>query len=279
MGRIAALAERARVGRRAARSARRPTCSSWPRRREELERERTRVGRLRDGAARRGAEAETLVAGPRPRSRRGRSPRAEGARARADALAREADVLQSERDSLAGRLASLEEMVATHSAFDEGVRALLAQPGGIEVLGVVADCLETDSVSRARGRGVPGRPPAGRPRPRRRRMPCAGSATSRSPAPAAAPSCPSPPPAPGRTAAPCATIARRGAQGQGACCPTSTASPGPHADRIRASLPDALVVETLEDALRIVGAPRARGLRHARRRDAARLHGRGRARA
>ena len=53
--------------------------------------------------------------------------------------------MQSERDGLAGRLASLEEMVATHSAFDEGVRALLAGPDGIEVLGVVADAVETDS--------------------------------------------------------------------------------------------------------------------------------------
>ena len=45
---------------------------------------------------------------------------------------REAEAHQSERDSLAGRLASLEEMVATHSAFDEGVRALLAGPEGID---------------------------------------------------------------------------------------------------------------------------------------------------
>ena len=36
--------------------------------------------------------------------------------------------------------------MATHSAFDEGVRALLrAAPRGLEVLGVVADALETDS--------------------------------------------------------------------------------------------------------------------------------------
>ena len=35
--------------------------------------------------------------------------------------------------------------MATHSAFDEGVRALLAGPEGLEVLGVVADAVETDS--------------------------------------------------------------------------------------------------------------------------------------
>src|SRR6185436_691134 len=35
---------------------------------------------------------------------------------------------------------------ATHAAFDEGVRALLTRPDGIEILGVVADALETESV-------------------------------------------------------------------------------------------------------------------------------------
>src|SRR6185436_16900178 len=42
-------------------------------------------------------------------------------------------------------LSSLEEIVASHSAFDEGVRAMLARPDGVEVLGVVADSVETDS--------------------------------------------------------------------------------------------------------------------------------------
>ncbi|MFI5183017.1 MAG: hypothetical protein ACHQNV_01355, partial [Vicinamibacteria bacterium] len=34
--------------------------------------------------------------------------------------------------------------MATHSAFDEGVRALLSRPEGIEVFGVAADYIETD---------------------------------------------------------------------------------------------------------------------------------------
>ena len=92
-------------------------------------------------------------AGARPRPSWPSSPgpatpptaRADEARGRAESLGREADALQSERDGLAGRRASLEEMVATHSAFDEGVRALLGRPEGLEVFGVVADALETGS--------------------------------------------------------------------------------------------------------------------------------------
>jgi chromosome segregation protein len=70
---------------------------------------------------------------------------AEEARQRAAAHAREAEALQSERDSLAGRLSSLQEIVDTHAAFDEGVRALLAGPPGVLVLGVLADAIETES--------------------------------------------------------------------------------------------------------------------------------------
>src|SRR6185503_2235349 len=73
------------------------------------------------------------------------SSRSDEARTRAAALGREVESLQSERDGLAGRRASLEEMVATHSAFDEGVRALLARPADLAVAGVVADAVETDS--------------------------------------------------------------------------------------------------------------------------------------
>ncbi len=53
-------------------------------------------------------------------------------------------VLRSEWDGLAGRKASLLEMVASHSAFDEGVRHLLASPEALEVRGVVADFVETE---------------------------------------------------------------------------------------------------------------------------------------
>jgi chromosome segregation protein len=111
---------------------------------EELRRERERVTALRDTAEtlRREAEAllETLTT-----QRLDAGARESAARARAESHTREAEGLQSERDSLAGRLASLEEMVATHSAFDEGVRTLLERPDGLEMLGVVADSVETDS--------------------------------------------------------------------------------------------------------------------------------------
>jgi chromosome segregation protein len=110
----------------------------------ELDRERERVARLRDEARARGDAAEAslldLVA-----ERDDAAARAAGARAHAEGLARAVDGLQSERDGLLGRLSSLEEIVASHSAFDEGVRALLARPEGFEVLGVVADAVETDS--------------------------------------------------------------------------------------------------------------------------------------
>jgi chromosome segregation protein len=111
---------------------------------EELERERVRVSEMRDGARLRGAEAEALL-GSLQREREGAVTRTGAARAKAGAFASEAEALQSERDSLAGRQASLEEMVATHSAFDEGVRAILAGPDAFGVAGVVADSVETDS--------------------------------------------------------------------------------------------------------------------------------------
>ena len=111
---------------------------------EELERERTRISEERQGARERGTQAETLLA-TLVRERDLAEGRAGEARDKAQTLAREAEALQSERDSQAGRLASLEEIVATHAAFDEGVRALLARPEGLEVVGVVADALETGS--------------------------------------------------------------------------------------------------------------------------------------
>src|SRR5262249_42589134 len=111
---------------------------------EELEKDRVRVGALHASARERAAEAEALRA-ELLTAREQAAARGTSARTEADAAGHEAEGHQSERDGLAGRRASLEEMVATHSAFDEGVRALLAGPEGIEVLGVVADAVETDS--------------------------------------------------------------------------------------------------------------------------------------
>jgi len=111
---------------------------------EELERDRARVAELREAAFARGREAEDRLTSLGREREAARAGSAE-ARSEAGGHAREAEALQSERDSLAGRRSSLEEMVATHSAFDEGVRALLARPEGIDVRGVVADCLEADS--------------------------------------------------------------------------------------------------------------------------------------
>jgi len=217
--------------------------------REDLERERARVGGMRDGARARGQEAETRL-DQLVREREEATLRATAARVRAESRAREADGMQSERDSLAGRLASLEEMVATHSAFDEGVRALLAGPEGINVLGVVADALDTDSAhERAveaflgdrlqavlvpdadhalRGVGWLQESGAGRGTflPLASRTPAEGG--------------------------PLREIARQEPKVRGLLSDLYRVT-GPHADRIRASLPDALVLESLEDALEIVG--------------------------
>jgi chromosome segregation protein len=110
---------------------------------EELERERQRVTGLRDAARARGEAAEASLA-QLLAERDDAAARGAEAHAQAVGLAREVETLQSERDGLLGRLSSLEEIVASHAAFDEGVRALLARPEGLEVLGVVADCVEVD---------------------------------------------------------------------------------------------------------------------------------------
>ncbi len=109
----------------------------------EMQRERARVEALRHVAELRRSESEALAQGL-GRERAEAAACAEAARAGALALGQQAEGLQSERDSLQGRLMSLQEMVATHSAFDEGVRALLERPEGLQVLGVVADNVETD---------------------------------------------------------------------------------------------------------------------------------------
>jgi len=111
---------------------------------EELEGDRRRIESLRAAARAREEAADHLVAhliGERQEA----ATRGAEARHGAAENEREADALRSERDGLAGRLASLEDIVATHAAFDEGARALLAGPESIEVLGVVADAVEADS--------------------------------------------------------------------------------------------------------------------------------------
>jgi chromosome segregation protein len=226
--------------------------------REELERERAHVRGVRDAALLRGREAESLV-GELARGRDEANARAGEARGRAEALGREAEALQSERDSLAGRRASLDEIVATHAAFDEGVRALLgrfapqaptALPESVEVLGVVADAVDTGpdheraveaflgdrlqavlvhDAEQAR-RGIRWLQESGAGRASF--LPLASARTRSDPDPLR-------------------DVARQEPRVLGLLSDLYRVS-GPHAERIRASLPDALVVATLEDALDLV---------------------------
>jgi len=217
--------------------------------REELERERARVHGVREAALARGAEAQSLVA-ELVQGRNNATARAEDARARGLGLGREADVLQSERDSLAGRRASLEEMVATHSAFDEGVRALLAGPEGMEVIGVVADALETGSDHERAVEAFLGDrlqavlvPDAAQALRGIRWLQSSGAGRGAFLPLASA-----------RTRNDCGPlreIARSEATALGLLSDFYRVS-GPHAERIRASLPDAIVVGSLEEALDVV---------------------------
>ena len=214
----------------------------------ELEIERTRVVAAREAAHARGREAEALLA-ELAGARDGAAARADEARGRAESLGREADALQSERDGLAGRRASLEEMVATHSAFDEGVRALLSRPEGIEVHGVVADALETGSEhERALEAFLGDRlqavlvPDAEQARRGIRWLQSSGAGRGAFLPLASA-----------RTRHDCGPlreIARQEPKSLGLLSDFYRVG-GAHADRIRASLPDAIVVATLEDALEV----------------------------
>ncbi len=217
--------------------------------REELEGERARVGGARDAALVRRQEAEALEA-ELARGRDEAIARSGAARTRAEQLTHEVETLQSERDGIAGRRESLEEMVDTHSAFDEGVRALLEQPEGLDVEGVVADTLEVESeyerpveaflgdrlqavlVSDAAQalRGIRWLQASGAGRGAF--LPLA-SARTRS------------------DCGPLRTIAQQEPKALGLLSDFYRVR-GPHADRIRASLPDALVVDTLEEALEVV---------------------------
>ncbi len=114
------------------------------RERAEMERERALATAARESATKATHDAEAVRADLNA-TRAAAQRRADEARDRGVACARQIEALQSERDSLAGRMSSLEEMVASHSAFDEGVRALLGRPEGLEVLGVIADAIETES--------------------------------------------------------------------------------------------------------------------------------------
>ena len=213
---------------------------------EDLERDRARVGASRGDALARANDAESLVAGLTV-ARDGATARAADARALADTLARDADALGNESSALAGRRASLEEMVATHSAFDEGVRALLLRPEGLEVLGVVADALEVDSAHERAVEAFLGDrlqavlvPDAEQARRGIRWLQSSGAGRGAFLPLASA-----------RTRHDCGPLREIAARERGALGLLSdfTRVSGPHADRIRASLPDAVVVATLEDAL------------------------------
>jgi chromosome segregation protein len=216
---------------------------------EELERDGARVSGLRAAASQRGQEAEALVA-DLGRERETVSTEAAAARSEATDHARQAEGLQSESYNLAGRLSSLEEMVATHSAFDEGVRALLTQPDGLPVLGVVADHVDSDSVHERAVEAFLGE------RLQAVLVPDTGSAvqgirfleSSRA----------------GRgTFLPLASAGTRGdfepleriaaeePRARGLLSGIYRVD-GPHAAAIRAAMPEALVVETLDDAFDVI---------------------------
>ena len=110
----------------------------------ELERETNRAAGERQRIETASLELESRLLSLQ-QAREQADARSAESRGQANALAEEARSLQRDRDTLAGRLASLEEIIITHSAFGEGVRALLSRPDGIEVGGVLADAIETDA--------------------------------------------------------------------------------------------------------------------------------------
>ena len=108
---------------------------------DEVSRECYRVKSSLVLAASRREEGEAAKGVLLDRLRKAKRDRIEGETERGD-LGRELDGLHRERDQLAGRRASLEELVATHGAFDAGVRALLDDRAASGVLGVLADAIE-----------------------------------------------------------------------------------------------------------------------------------------
>jgi chromosome segregation protein len=215
---------------------------------DELERERARARESEEGARARRAEADVLLSGLREQ-REEAAARAAEARARAEALERDADGMQSECDSLAGRLASLEEIVATHAAFDDGTRALLARPEGVEVIGVVADLLESDQAHERAVEAFLGDrlqavlvPDAGHAVRGVRYLEASGAGRGTFlPLGAAG----------GKDFRYALREAARHEPRAKALVSDLYRVVGPHAEAVRASLPDGLVCETLEDALAV----------------------------
>jgi chromosome segregation protein len=230
--------------------------------RDELERERMQVRGARESALGRRDEAEALVA-DLVRGRDEAAARAAEARHRAEALSREVEALQSERDGLAGRRASLEEMIATHAAFDQGVRTLLGHPADdadraatvappeeIGALGVVADAVETASEHERAVEAFLGErlqavlvPDAAHALRGVRWLESSGAGRA-----AFLPLASAPPP---DDAAALREVAGQEPRVRGLLSELHRVS-GPHADRIRPCLPDALLVESLEDAFDVV---------------------------
>jgi len=214
----------------------------------ELERERTQALAASGSARERGQAAEALLEGLR-REREDAATRAAEARQRAESLARTADTLQSEFDSLAGRLSSLEEIVATHAAFDDGARALLARPEGVDVVAIVADLLETDSAHERAVEAFLGDrlqavlvPDAAHALRGIRYLEESGAGRgSFLPLGAAG----------GQDFTYALRQATRGEPRVKALLSDLYRVVGPHAEAVRASLPDGLVCETLEDAIAV----------------------------
>jgi chromosome segregation protein len=214
---------------------------------DEMESDRSRVAALREAARRRREEGDASLRALAAERQRAIEEAAE-AKDRLVSSERECEALQSERDALAGRLASLQEMVATHAAFDEGVRALLERPDGVEVLGVAADFVDTEPVYEraaeaflgSRLQAVLVRDGAMAVRAVRHLEGSEGGragllALSASPEP---------------SGPPLAQVAMQEPKVRALLADVVRVS-GPQAERLGSWLPDALIVETLEDALEI----------------------------
>lgn len=224
---------------------------------QETQRERERVAAARTEAEARKATAEESLAGL-GREREDALSRQATLKAEAETLSREAEAAQSERDGLAGRLASLEEMVHSHQAFDEGVREMLAfaqRPEAereIHVLGVAADFVETDAAHERVVESFLGErlqavlvPDAENALKGVRYLKESGAGRGSFL-----------PIANARTKAGCGPvleIAKADPRVRGLLSDFYRVT-GPHAERIRAALPEALVVDSLEDAFAVIAA-------------------------
>jgi chromosome segregation protein len=111
---------------------------------DEVAREKERVDGAQTENVSKRQERETSKASLVEQLAQARQQRVEAETERGD-VGRELDSLHRERDQLSGRRASLEELVATHGAFDAGVRALLDDREKSGVVGVLADSIEVGS--------------------------------------------------------------------------------------------------------------------------------------